>query len=303
MRVISGGAGNNPGVPQDEMNFLSNDVLVPIDIARKTSSRVVTSLNLSPTPGDVEANLALAENEIRRAKLENPELGWIVLPELFTCAYTELGGAHEYAEDAASGMSVWRFSSLAHELGLHIAYGFSERLPDGSVANSANLVGPDAPGPLLTYRKINLVETTSEHLTFTPGFDVPVVESGGLRVAIVVCWDLGHPETVREAVAKGANLILSPAAWREPWGFQYELSSAARALDNGVYLATANQLGIYPEADYSTPGGVFSPSGARLSGNGDLGFGTMEPDFADEWRISYGDARVAVAVYEGEECG
>lgn len=300
MRVISGGAGNNPGVPSDGMHLVENDVLAPIDIVRKTSSQVVGSLNLSPLPGDVEANLTLAENAVRKAKLLNPELGWIVLPELFTCAYTNLAGAHEFAEDAASGMSVWRFSSLAHELGLHIAYGFPERLPDGSVANSANLVGPDAPGPLLTYRKINLVETTPEHLTFTPGFDVPVVESGGLRVAIVVCWDLGHPETVREAVAKGADLILSPAAWREPWGLQYRLSSAARALDNGVYLATANQLGTYPEADFRTPGDVFAPDGTRLSEGGISRFGEIKPDFADEWRLSYGDARVCTGILDEE---
>ncbi|WP_119069221.1 carbon-nitrogen hydrolase family protein [Rubrobacter indicoceani] len=307
MRVISGGAGNSTDLPSNGISFgmtlLESDVPGPVDIARRTPSGVVASLNLSPVPGDVEANLSLAEGAIRSAKLQNPELGWVVLPELFTCAYTDLGGAHEYAEDASAGMSVWRFSSLAHELDLHIAYGFPERLPDGSVANSANLVGPDAPGPLLTYRKINLVETTPEHLTFTPGFDVPVVESGGLRVAIVVCWDLGHPETVREAVAKGANLILSPAAWREPWGLQYELSSAARALDNGVYLATANQLGPYPEADFATPGGVFAPNGVRLSDGDTLGFGRVDPDFADAWRISYGDARVAIVAYEGEECG
>ncbi|MGI8650380.1 MAG: carbon-nitrogen hydrolase family protein [Rubrobacter sp.] len=303
MRVISGGAGNNPDFPSNGTNGLGSDVLVPINLARRTLFPVVCALSLSPLPGEVETNLRLAEDAIREAKLISPDLEWVVLPELFTCGYTDLAGAHEYAEDAGSGMSVWRFSSLAHELGVHIAYGFPERLPDGSVANSANLVGPDAPGPLLTYRKINLVETTSEHLTFTPGFDVPVVESGGLRVAIVVCWDLGHPETVREAVAKGADLILSPAAWREPWGFQYALSSAARALDSGVYLATANQLGSYPEADFSTPGGVFGPDGTRLSGSGMFGFGTLEPDFASEWRISYGDARLAVGAYDGEECG
>lgn len=300
MRVISGGAGNNPVVSQDGMHLVGNDVFTPIDATRRTAPSGVASLNLSPVPGDVEANLTLAENAIRAANLEDPELSWVVLPELFTCAYTDLGGAHEYAEDAASGMSVWRFSSLAHELGVHIAYGFPERLPDGSVANSANLVGPDSPGALLTYRKIHLVETTPEHLTFTPGFDVPVVESGGLRVAIVVCWDLGHPETVREAVAKGADLILSPAAWREPWGLQYGLSSAARALDNGVYLATANQLGTYPESDFRTPGGIFAPDGTRLSDGGVLGFGRIEPDFADAWRLSYGDARISAEVLDEE---
>jgi predicted amidohydrolase len=59
-------------------------------------------------------------------------------------------------------------------------------------------------------------------------------------VALTICWDLGLPEVAREAAITGADLILAPAARREPWGFQYELCCAARALDSGVYLASAN---------------------------------------------------------------
>jgi 5-aminopentanamidase len=74
-----------------------------------------------------------------------------------------------------------------------------------------------------------------------------------VRVSLVVYWDLGFAEVAREAALGGADLILAPAAWREPWGPQYELSCGARALDSGVYVASANQLGYYGEALFVTP--------------------------------------------------
>ena len=105
-----------------------------------------------------------------------------------------------------------------------------------------------------------------------------IVDAGGLRVSLAVCWDMGFPEMAREAALGGADLILVPAAWREPWGFQYDLSCAARALDNGVYVASANQSGTYPEASFATQGHVYGPDGARVSfSSGAASIGTVDP--------------------------
>ena len=256
---------------------------------RKTHS--VAALNLSPKPGDVGGNLLLAERAIAEAKLAHPDLGWVVLPELFTSGYSDLVAIHRYAEDAEHGASVGFFSSLAGSLGLYIAYGFPERMPStvgaAGVCDSANLVGPG--GVVLTYRKRHLVRTNGEHLIFVPGTDLPVVEADGVRTAFAICWDLGFPEVAREAALAGAELILAPAGWREPWGPQYELSCAARALDNAVYLASANQLGVYPEARFGSPGHVYGPDGLRVSRSEDeRSVGRVDPGAVGRWRKFYG---------------
>lgn len=256
----------------------------------------VAALNLSPRPGDVEGNLRLAERAVCEAKRYEPDLKWVVLPELFTSGYTALASVHRHAEDAA-GYSARRFIALARELGVYIAYGFPERSPGGEgpfgVYDSANLVGPE--GVLLTYRKIHLVQESAERKVFVPGVDLPLVEAGGARVAIVICWDLGFPEVVRGAAAGGAELILAPAGWRTPFGRQYDLSCAARALDNAVYVASANQLGEYPDARFDAPGGVYAPDGSRAP---ELGKGRLtgrsstlevDPEASGLWKGSYGN--------------
>jgi hypothetical protein len=99
------------------------EILTP-SIREKCS---VAALNLSPKPGDVEGNLLLAERAIIGAKRAHPDLGWIVLPELFTSGYSDLASVHRYAEDAEEGVSVRFFASLARDLGLYVAYGRAPR--------------------------------------------------------------------------------------------------------------------------------------------------------------------------------
>jgi 5-aminopentanamidase len=262
----------------------------------------IAALNLSPEPGDPEGNLLLAERAIVAAWRMEPSLRWVVLPELFTCGYSALESVHRYAEDADRGASARFFVGLARELGIYIAYGFPEAVA-GSVSgvfDSANLAGPE--GILATYRKRNLVRTTPEHYVFTAGTELSIVEAGGLRVSLAVCWDLGFPEVAREAALGGADLILAPAAWREPWGSQYDLSCAARALDSGFYLASANQIGAYPEARFDTPGHVYGPDGLRVSRTADAtSIGELDPGAPGRWRRLYGNTIEDQASDVGEE--
>lgn len=259
----------------------------PVSVAEGSSAPLVAALNLGPVPGDVPGNLRLAEREIRAARRAHPGLRWILLPELFTSAYSGLASAHIYAEGAKEGPSSRFFVRLARELDVCVAYGFPERRPSG-ICDSVNLVGPE--GVLATYAKKHLVRETGEHHAFVFGDGPVVVEAGGLRVALAVCWDLGFPEFVREAAVLGTDLVLAPAGWRAPFGPQYDLACAARALDNGIYVASANQLGVYPEARFDSPGGVYGPDGTRVSQEGGgRSVAAVDRDHLRRWRRVFGD--------------
>ena len=255
--------------------------------ANAATTPLVAALSLEPVPGDVSGNLRLAEREIRAVKSAHPDLRWIVLPELFTSAYSNLVSVHRHAEDARMGPSARFFARLARELDLYVAYGFPESRLDG-IADSTNLVGPE--GILATYAKEHLVRETGEHHVFATGDGPVVVEAGGLSIALAICWDLGFPEFVRGAAARGAELVLAPAGWRDPFGPQYDLACAARALDNGIHVASANQLGRYPGAYFGSPGGVYGPDGLRVSrSTGGRSVAAVAPGFAERWRRVFGD--------------
>jgi predicted amidohydrolase len=101
---------------------------------------------------------------------------------------------------------------------------------------------------------------------------------------------------VREAALNGAELVLTPAGWRRPWGRQYALACAARALDNAVYLASANQLGDYPEAGFDTPGGVYGPDGLRVCElTSSRSVARVDLGLPDRWRKSFGSTLPAPA--------
>src|SRR3712207_9533867 len=66
--------------------------------------------------------------------------------------------------------------------------------------------------------------------------------------------------------------------------------SAARALDSGIHLASANQIGDYPEARFGTLGHVYGPDGMRLSRRlGAASVAHLDPDAPGMWRRFYGD--------------
>jgi predicted amidohydrolase len=104
-----------------------------------------------------------------------------------------------------------------------------------------------------------------------------------------ICWDLGFREVAREAVLAGADLILAPVGWGDPWRPQYELSCAARVLDNAVYAASANQLGSCSDARFDAPGHVYAPDGLRVSrSEGERSVGEVDPGAPKRWRRLYG---------------
>jgi len=64
---------------------------------------------------------------------------------------------------------------------------------------------------------------------------------------------------------------------------------AARALDSGIHLVSANQLGDYPEARFRAPGRVYGPDGVRISRRiGAASVARLDPDAPEVWRGFYG---------------
>ena len=189
-------------------------------------------LQFAPEFGEVEKNLDRVA-----ALLETESADVWVLPELFQTGY--LFTAREELPrlaESLDGPTVQRLHRWAAEHHCVIAAGFAEASPEGCF-NSAVLV--DEARILSHYRKVHLFDR--EKLWFQPGnLGFPVVEHAGVRLGMMVCFDWRFPEATRSLAFAGADVVLHPSNLVLPWCPDAMIT---RALENNVYIATADRSG------------------------------------------------------------
>lgn len=199
-------------------------------------------LQLAPRVGELEGNVRRAEHALEQAAAAGAEL--VVLPELATSGYVFSG------PEEARGLALRRddptFTRWSRAAaGAVVVGGFAELGEDGHVYNSAAVV--DGSGLVAVYRKVHLWD--AEKLVFTPGADpAPVVEIAGLRIGVLICYDLEFPELTRGLALRGADLLAVPTNWpevpRPPGERAPEVVIAmATARMNRVAVACADRCG------------------------------------------------------------
>jgi predicted amidohydrolase len=178
----------------------------------------------------------------------------LVLPEYALIgSWSPTAAEAERAADGAAS-DIGTASAIARRYGCVIALPTVVR--EGScLFPTTILVGPDG-GEIGRYRKTHL--TAEERGWAQAGDDYPVFETPYGRIGVMAGYDALFPETSRCLAAAAADIVLWPAAMREP--FERELIAVPRAADNRVALVIANRL------DCPYPGGsvVVPPTGFPL---------------------------------------
>ncbi|WP_181160395.1 carbon-nitrogen hydrolase family protein, partial [Streptomyces solincola] len=213
-------------------------------------------LQSSGQPGDVAANLKVLDEAAGRAAATGAAL--LVAPEMFLTGYAIGDGIARLAEPA-DGPGADAVAAVAVRHGLAITYGYPERDGD-SVHNSAQIIGPDG-ARLANYRKTHLYGGF-EADAFTPG-DLPVVQTelNGVRIGLIICYDVEFPENVRAHALAGTELLVVPTALMHPAEIVAESVVPVRAFENQLYLAYANRVGVEGEFDFVGLSALAGPDG------------------------------------------
>ena len=169
---------------------------------------------------------------------------------------------------------------LARERGQAIVAGYIGEGP----RNMA--VAVDAAGAVLArYAKLHPFTYADEHLHYRPGDDVPVFELGGVRAAMLICYDLRFPEVFREAALRGAELFFVIANWPTPRVEQWRTLLRARAIENQAFVVGVNRVGTDPRFSYTSSSLVAGPQGDVVHEG--AGVVDVDPELAREWRREF----------------
>ena len=210
---------------------------------------------LRPALRDVGANIRTAGRVI----LEHPGADLFVFPELYLGGYTTDRVA-ELALDL-DGPEVGEMARLARENDTAVVFGLHERV-SGGVANSAVCV--DERGRLAgVYRKTHLFG--GERGAFVAGGELLIVEVGGLRAGLMICFDVEFPEVARSLALAGADLLVTVSANMDPFGRDHEVFATARALENGLPHLYVNQVGEGEAFRFAGGTTAVSADGERLA--------------------------------------
>ena len=96
---------------------------------------------------------------------------------------------------------------------------------------------------------------------FRPGYQLPVFKTDIGKIGLTICYDIFFPEIFRLLRLQGAQLIVcisaSPAVRRK----FFEVFTVARAIENTVFLAYANLVGLEDGLQFWGGSRIITPSG------------------------------------------
>ncbi len=216
-----------------------------------------------PRLGNKERNLKQISEQATKARKKNVDL--LIFPELHLTGYTMRDEVSHLAE-SIPGPSTRNVERVAKEHGVHIIFGMPEESEvEGVIHNTAVFVGPK--GLIGRYRKIHLPTHSvfEERRYYRPGQEAPVFKTDIGTIGLNICYDLYFPELTRLQALQGAQLVVCISASPGLRRRFFEGFCLSRAMENAVYLAYVNRVGIEEGLQFWGGSRVIAPNGSVLA--------------------------------------
>jgi 5-aminopentanamidase len=153
-----------------------------------------------------------------------------------------------------------RIQDACNQLGMIAVIGFAEQQPD-QLVNTAVLL--EAGVESRFYVKTHLPELGYDRFV-VPGDELPVFDTKHGRIGIQICFDCRSPEASRTLALRGADLIALPTNWPTGAFVSANILCVARAVENKVFVVTANRVGEENGFSFFGMSKIISPMGEIL---------------------------------------
>ncbi len=185
--------------------------------------------------GDTDTNLRLACNRIRAVA---GKADVALLPEMFTTGFCT--DRPELAQ-TIGGTTIAVLKALSRETGVAVAGSFICKEDDNSLHNRGFFVRPD--GETTYIDKAHLYAHGGEDRFFSKGNMSDVIEYKGVKMRMLICYDLRFPVWARLKKDNLYDILLVAANWPEIRIQYWDTLIKARAIENQCYIAAVNPVG------------------------------------------------------------
>lgn len=221
----------------------------------------VSVYQMNIVAGKPDKNIEKVRNWIKKVASEDkPDV--VVLPELWTTSYTlkEFG---DLAEESAESIKAF-LKDMAVTYNVNIIGGSFINKINGKIYNSSVVVNNN--GEIVyEYDKIHLVPMLDEHLFLTGGKKKSTVfEINGIKMGLIICYDLRFPELSRSLALEGAEVLFVVAEWPIARTKHWRMLSIARAIENQTYVVSCNNVGSLKDVEYGGNSMIIDPWGDIL---------------------------------------
>jgi predicted amidohydrolase len=231
----------------------------------RAAGLLVAAAQWLATPGDPEGNLDAARHWIGEAAAAGADL--VVLPELWPCGYDagSLASDAAAAAEAVPGNRTEALGALAQRHGIWVFAGSVPERDGESICNTALVFNRD--GALVArHRKAHLYCPAGEDAVFAPGGRLTSFTDPELgHVAVTVCFDGDFPEVASALAARGADLVIQPAAYEWEARAYWDRYYPGAALANGQWWVLVNQCGTTESGTLLGASKIISPAGAVVA--------------------------------------
>ncbi len=237
---------------------------------------LVAALQMQSRPSDVAANLGRLERAAAETAAGGARL--LVTPELGLVGYGA-GADLPLLAEPADGPLAQSIKAIAQRHSIGIVAGFAERDGD-SIYNSALWVCGDNQA---IYRKSHLYGPYERHWFRAAAPSAVTFQQDGLKLGLLICYDVEFPENVRRLAKSGVDAVLVPTAL--PVGGSADFIAAhmiaVRAFENQIFVAYVDNCGRDGDFAYAGLSRIAAPDGAILAApkgrDEALLFARMEP--------------------------
>ena len=184
----------------------------------------------------------------------------LVAPEAYLPGYN-----NDHIADVAqtqTGDWMQRLSTLCRHANCGLVIGYGER--DGAQVYNAAVAFDATGAQIAQYRKIQLYGAR-EAAIYAAGAQFSVFDLGGIKAALLICYDIEFAPHIAALAALGVNVILVPTANMVPFTHVAAYTVPAMAANYAVSIAYANYCGSEGDLTYTGNSVITGPHGEVLA--------------------------------------